>query len=265
MKINGLKHLNSNWYDSIMIRNINKNETIVDVKNSTKIDTIKSDSSFYNEIKKLSDKEKIAEIIKYYLRNNRIISIKSKEELEKYKGEFLTIRGSRDLYLQLDKNSVDKNIINLIINKYIQDRKCVYNNTLKNIKVSFGEGESYYTIVNDDFLYKDEEVLSIKLASINNKLLSFEEDFFINFIKEKINNVDEEVEFKYKNGLPQFLLFKGIESMRFSDYKGYYIKCDKFNIRLDEEIFYKVINIVNEHNNNLKKHKKLQLSFDNYK
>ena len=34
MKINGLKHLNSNWYDSIMIRNINKNETIVDVKNS---------------------------------------------------------------------------------------------------------------------------------------------------------------------------------------------------------------------------------------
>ena len=81
----------------------------------------------------------------------------------------------------------------------------------------------------------------------------------------EVEDVDEEVEFKYKNGLPQFLLFKGIESMRFSDYKGYYIKCDKFNIRLDEEIFYKVIDIVNEHNNNLKNIKKLQLSFDNYK
>ena len=50
MKINGLKHLNSNFYDSIMIRN-KANEIQVDVKTEDKIKTLKSSYSFFDRIK----------------------------------------------------------------------------------------------------------------------------------------------------------------------------------------------------------------------
>lgn len=53
--------------------------------------------------------------------------------------------------------------------------------------------------------------------------------------------------------------------MKFSDYKGNYIKCSKFIIKLDDKLFFKVIDLVKEHNKNIKNIKKLQLSFDYYK
>ena len=58
MKINGLRHLNSNWYNSIMIRDRGL-ELKIDVKSDTSVDTIKVSPSFYEGIKDLSDKEKI--------------------------------------------------------------------------------------------------------------------------------------------------------------------------------------------------------------
>lgn len=57
MKINGLKHLNSNFYDYIMIRN-KKDEITIEVKNSVNVPTTKNNKTFYSTIKNLDEKEK---------------------------------------------------------------------------------------------------------------------------------------------------------------------------------------------------------------
>ena len=203
MKINGLKNLNSNWYDSIMIRNINNNIK-VDVKNKVDISKINCKNKFYNRIKKLSLKERVSEIIRYYLNNNKIYSLEQ-DILGKYSGTFINIRGTRNMYLKLNKDNVEPSIVGEILNKYILDRNKLMDLEIKNIEIYFSNKGTSYNIYNEEFNYKNEDVLSFRLIKCNDKLLSFEKDFFNNFIKNKVESVDEKISFEYKNGLPQFL------------------------------------------------------------
>lgn len=94
MKINGLKHLNSNFYDSIMFRDCGI-ELKVDVKNKDVVETIKTTPSFFDSIKDLSDKEKVSVIVKYFLRNNQISCLNDRDYVERYKGHFLSVKGTR--------------------------------------------------------------------------------------------------------------------------------------------------------------------------
>lgn len=267
MKINGLKHLNSNWYNSIMIRNKNFSDIQIDIKASNVPETIKTKPSFYEKIKSLNEKEKINEIIRYFLNYNKIKSLDNNKYLENYKKEFIAVTGSRELYLRIDKNKVDKEITQEIIKKYILDRNEFISNNIneKNIEIFFGDNETSYDIYTEDFYYKNEPVLSLRLMNEERRLYQFEEDFLISFINLKISNVDEEIKYKYANGLPQKIYFNGIDAMRFGDYNGTYITCSKFIIKLDTKLLNKIIPMINEHNNKIKHMKKLQLTFKNLK
>lgn len=267
MKIKGLKHLNSNWYDSIMIRNKTKEDIQIDVKSKNAPDTIKIDQSFYSKIKQLNDKEKINEIIRYFLNNNKIKCIDNNKYLENYKNNFVTISGSRDLFLKIEKGTFDTKINSEIINKYILDRNefLINNIDIKNIEIFFGDNKSSYDIYTDEYYYKNEPVLSLRLFNNDRKLYKFEEDFLINFIKNKISSVAEEIQFKYSNGLPQKIYFYGFNAMKFGDYRGNYIISSKFIINLDTVLFNKIIPLINEHNNELKNVKRLQITFDDLK
>ena len=112
MRINGAKYLNNNWYETIMIRNMD-NGIQVDVKSKTKPETIKNEFSFTQELKDLTDKDRISEIIRYFLRNNKIKYI-GYNSVPNHHGKFFSIIGSRNLYINVDKEYLDERIISEI-------------------------------------------------------------------------------------------------------------------------------------------------------
>lgn len=260
MKINGLKHLNSNFYDSIMIRNKGK-ELQVDVKSSNKLDTLKSTFSFFDGIKDLNDKEKVNEIIRYYLRYSSINSI-SNEYLSHYDGLFSVIEGTRNMFLQINKGQADDTIFNEIIKKYEQDRvKYLNERGISNVAIttSIGTGSNYGYYKNE--CNKDEYIYLHLRGTANNDLVDFEKKFLFDFINEKINNLDEKIEVFTQDYTDMYWHYY---KRGFEDYAGYYIKCSKFTIRLDRILYNMIMPFVYNHNLKLRENKKLQLTFDDY-
>lgn len=260
MKINGLKHLNSNFYDSIMIRN-KANEIQVDVKTEDKIKTLKSSYSFFDRIKNLSDKEKVNEIIRYYLRYSNICGI-SNDYLSHYDGLFSVIEGTRNLFLQINKGQADDTIFDEIISKYEQDRmKYMNESTISNIAITTSIGSSsnygYYKneCNNDEYIY-----LHLR-GTVNNDLVEFEKKFLFDFINLKISEVDEKIEAFTQDYTDMYWHYY---KRGFEDFAGCYIKCSKFTIRLDRILYNMIIPLIYNHNLRLKENKKLQLTFDDY-
>lgn len=257
MKFNGLKHLNSNWYDYIMIRNLNSYETKIDVKCSDKINTLKSNPTFYNNIKCLDDKNKINEIIRYYLRNNKIHSLEDNAIIKHYDGNFIAIEGTRNLYLQLKEDSLDKEILDEIKEKYIRDRyEYLFNNDFQNIEICLREKEtSYYT-----YIENEEEILSISLIVKDKTLLDFERKFFDKFIKYIFDKTDKKINY-YVNGLSVYYA-RNFYNLKFGEFFGLYFKSDKFLIKANKSLFNDLYSLMISHNNKIEDVKKLQLSFD---
>lgn len=237
MKVKGLKNLNSNWYDSIMIRNLYSFDTKMDIKSKDKIKTIKVGDSFYDGIKNLEDKDKIGEIVKYYLRNNEINNIKDKEKLDYYEGYFQSIIGSRDLYLQLREGSLDKEIFDEIVKKYQKDRlDYLYNNKFKNIEIYLSSNEMYYYTYNDSRCFGEvgEEVLSIALKTKDGKMLPFEEKFYNEFIEYLL----KDCEYCYAHSVGYSnVFFKSYEGCKFHELPGYYLITDKYYVRIDRKLY----------------------------
>ena len=73
----------------------------------------------------------------------------------------------------------------------------------------------------------------------------------------KINNVNEKIFANYRRE-DSGLMF---DEMEFKDWPGYYIECKSFSIRLQSNLFFKVYDIVKEHNEKIEENKKLQLTF----
>ena len=260
MKINGLKYLNSNFYDSIMMRDRGL-ELKVDVKSNEDITTVKKSPSFYDSIKDLDDKKKVTEIVRYFLRNNSVNSLSDKFYLERYKGHFLRVGGTRDLFLQLSSDNVEKGLINEIINKYVVDRYkfLIDNQDVKNIEIYYGENSPSYKRYVDDFNYNSENIISIRLMSREHILSSFEEEFIDRFIKEKIDNADGCIK-AYANGLFCY----NSRKLNFGEDSGYYFSSKDFTLKIDKYFYYHFYKYVEEHNKRFEDSKKLQLTFDDF-
>ena len=259
MKINGLKHLNSNWYNYIMIRNLNSDEIKVNVKNDDNIKTIKNNNTFYDSIKDLTDKEKTNEIIRYYLRNNKIHCINGNAQLDNYDGYFIVIEGSRNLYLQLKEDTIDKKIIKEIKEKYIKDRyEYLFGNYFKKIDFSFRENESSYYL--DNYRNDNEEVLNIHLNAKNKDLLNYEKKFFNNYIEYLFDNTDKKINY-HINGISVYM-YKHYETLKFGEFPGNYFGNNDFLISVNDTLFSEVYYLMNHHNKEIEDVKKLQLTID---
>ena len=259
MKIKGLKHLNSNFYDYIMIRNLYNEETKVELNSDLKIDTLKMGKTFYDTIKKLEEKEKIKEIIRYYLRNNEIFSLKDMCKIKHYDGYFTIIEGSRNLYLQLKEDSLDKEILKEIKEKYIKDRdKYVSNNVFNKIEVSCYDKEMYCYL--DKYRNDSENVLDITLKVDNKKLLDFEEEFILNYINYLFNQSDKKI--YYRTVGISIYMYKHFDTLKFGEFPGLYFYNDDFIIKVNESLFSDIYYLMDKHNKELENIKKLQLTIN---
>ena len=256
MKIDGISNLNSNFYDSIMIRKI-ENDYIINVKSKKKINTIKDEKSFYKRIKMLSEKEKISEIIRYFISNNKICALYNGYKSH-YDGKFSVINGSRELDLQIDKYDIDSKVLNEIIYKYRVDRDEIFNkNNIMKINIHQSIESSYY-IVNDDYFCDEVPYIVLNLKSDEEVLLEYEKQFFVEFVKRMINESNEVLNVKYKS-------YGGsIYDKSFMNHSGMYIYTNDFIIRMDYSLYYEIKNIIEKHNENIKTSKVLQLKFNDY-
>lgn len=258
MKINGLKHLNSNWYKSIMIRNIDEENVQVNVKNDKiAIPLLNSSNSFNSNFKKLSTEEQIEKIIEYYLKYNKICGLHYKD-LPRYEDKFNIIEGSRDLFIQVRKDLIKPEVNDAIIKKYFHDRdEFVYRDCENMQYFCFGTDIwPSYKITKDFFSKHNVIYLSMYLKEHNGKLIDCEENFIINFIKYKLDKVNEKIHFGYSyRGY-----HKDLDEYNFMDDAGYYIYCDDFVIRLSDKLYYKVYDLLLKHNNRIDNVRKLQLT-----
>lgn len=198
MKLSGKKHLNSNLYDKIVIKEL-ENDIKISVspdkrfKNAELIKT--SGSNISDAISKLDEKEKLIEIIKYFLRNNMICQISENDNKI-----VITSTSNRKLILNLSSKYLD--ILNYIIEKYNSDRiqfieECDVNKIY--IRTAYFDGSpikyvtktTSYGIFYEEMIDDEEEVLVLTLMQKNKKLASFDEEFIDEFIKKYIEESEE--------------------------------------------------------------------------
>lgn len=259
VKINGLKYLDSNNYDSIMIRG-NENYQI-DVKSqnlefnqllvSHKFQGQPVSTKFSTEIKNQTDEEKIREIVKKYLEYSVISEIANVYHISHYDGWFNKISGTRNLYLQIS-NPNFKDIYQMILRKYIDDRLkfCSVNSEINNIVIDCSINSSY----------------SLKQGNINfvlmkdeNGIAKIEKEFFKELISNKLNQVNKPAVLSHNciiiNDVNTKIMIGTI-----------YLNCGNLNIEIkgDMELFKMLEEIIREYNNDLEQTKKMQLKLEGF-
>ena len=240
MKIEGKKYLDKNNYNRIIMDLLNT-EYNVKIKCSKDYNTIKSDTPFSDELKKLTDDEKIVEIVEYFLRNNKIVGL-AEVGLPHYKGMYSISYASTDKFLavKLPDNELGKTIGTKIVKKYFNDRKeyCL-NNDITNISSS--------SSIIRGLSYGDN---SVNLLSRFKELDKNEEQFLKWLILEKLDYEHE--------ACIDYLEVKS--DIRNVSYQEPYLICGDVKIRVCYEyILRSIAKIIDGYNYELRKEKQLVL------
>ena len=244
MIINGSKYLNKNNYNRIILDLLKNdcNDCYVKVKCEKDYPTIKEDSLFMNDLKKLNDDEKAMAIVDHYLRNNKIKSLIEDERIIGYSGVFAVAHSrNNQLALKLKNDELGKNIIKKVLKRYYYDRyDYCFNNVIKRICFSTrmeSYGNNTLTLLtlyvdNDFYLTKDNAQFLKEL--ILNKL-DYENKAYIKYFKCSDDNC-------YVPIFKKFLI------------------CGNLKIRLEENIIDRYVSeIISEYNCELECRKVMQL------
>lgn len=193
MKYIGKKHLNSNMYKKIRIREKDGELLISAIPNEKykNVELIKTSTPYITDIiSDLTEEKKLEEIIKYFLRNNTISSVAQKDN-----EIIVTSISGRQLVTNLPKKY--SSILNLILDKYQNDRlKFLSEIDIKEIhiteayldeKFNLISLESSYGVSSTSLIDKN-EVIHLNLMSQNGKLAKFDLDFIDEYLKDFINN-----------------------------------------------------------------------------
>ena len=197
IKYIGKKHLNSNFYKQIVLKQESdfvKVRTVVDerLKNVTSIEL--DTKPITSRIEDLDDYHKIEEIILYFLRNNTICELS--QEADKL---VITSTSSRTLVLKLGKKYTP--LIKNIIDKYNIDRleyidKCnernIHIRTLyldDKLHIISGTSSYFEGYEKSD---KNKTALVLTLASKKGKIATFDKAFITEYIKEVLHTSDKE-------------------------------------------------------------------------
>lgn len=203
VKINGLKKLDANFYEKIVIKDSEQGFLVNVSGNLTKLDTVHVGDKVSSRLKDISDEEKIKEIIEYYLDYNKINTInvsRSSDEIliKSLEGKTLIIQSSSPFTDNIKKSLFDK---------YNKDR-CDYCYSSKNVKViclDVSWESSSYEMILDEKSNKGNLCLTLKTGI--NGLVSSETKFLLEFILNKISECNEKIEIisvfdlDYKNGV----------------------------------------------------------------
>ena len=246
IKYIGKKHLNSNFYEKIALIRKSSDEVIVRVKVDERFKKLKTEKTstpyITDTISKLSDTEKLVELVAYFLRNNTICELnQEKEEL------VIKATSGRQLTLKIEGN---KKIQQMIIEKYNMDRlKFISSTDISTINIVGTHLDKYYHIcsktssygVSEDFDEKKE--VFITYSSNNGVICSFDQKFIDDYVKAVIDN--------------SVSLFYPFEKGR-----KYIVWADGKEIKLPLEFRYKykhlIFNRIHEINESKKKQLKLE-------
>lgn len=195
LQIKGQKYLNSNWYQSIKIKNIQRNldKGLIEVKRKDGVvNTMPlSMPKFMDTIKNLSEIEKIKEVIEYFARNNTIFS------LTEGNGVHFLSTSDRTLDIEMGFSSenqdyIKKSISKLIYN-YLDTRlKLIEGCQPCSFEIIGDERQSYYQVFEDlDSSNRTAWLYLLWKPDTENlydfgKLQDFEKKFIENFVLEKI-------------------------------------------------------------------------------
>lgn len=206
IKYVGKKILNSNFYKKVsLIKDGDDIKVKVAVDEKFKnILTIKTDTKLITEqIEGLSDFGKIKEIVLYFLRNNKICSLE--QHIDKI---VVGSTSSRQLILKLDNKY--KDLINIIINKYENDRLEFVNN--------YCEKDVYITGVTSGISsYCLGDNIVLRIMRHNENIISFDK----NFLKEYLKNIIDNCKSYIKTNNDYFMYDIHIDGIKISLVKSY--------------------------------------------
>ena len=237
MKVSGIKHLNKNSYSSLSITNKS-----INVKSKDQFETIKTSIPFSKKLKGITDEEKTALIIDYFLEYSTISKVK-----DYYYG------GVNHLYIEtingkklICAKPIDDKIMQKILDKYFQDRiETLFNEKVDEYEfdVSFEEssydkkGNTRRIFIRENELINEKEFLEMFISSLfgNEKI-----EIKANYYHDNINN-----DFYY-----------------FDAY--YLIGCNK-KVKIYSSKIIKIIKeIIDKHNIEIEKNQKLQLKMEGF-
>lgn len=257
VKIQGLKYLDSNWYEHIIIeQNLGVSSYAIKVKDkNSEIDKIivTMPEKLSTRIQNLSDEEKVQEIVNYYLENNTIMCLRNQEILPYYQRLFTMVK-SKNSYLAF-KLYCDKKILYDCVDKYNSDRNS-FLETHKDVlhyEVWTTENESSY----QQYCLKEQRIIRLHLLKKNGNLWEYDKRFLRQFVLNKLK----------QQGVPAEIIkpsfcFKGMEV--YIDGQPRLI-CGNLVINLSEGLLRHTIQkVVDEYNESLEKTKVLQLKMEGF-
>jgi len=251
--INGLKSLEANDYERIIIREKNGKYQI-DVKPpKNKIKTSKANWYLSNDLNGKTAEEKIVLIIDSFLRNTKINYVHNNKYLSHYDGKFSGVTGTRELYFQLFTEKLG-NIPKMLMDKYFKDRLefCVLNNAITSYNIWSTSRTSSYERVDANY----GSSITFHLLQKNGKLANFEKKFLADLIEEKLYESGEKANLERK--------IVDYEETGTIDF-GYFLTCGNLIMRLREQIIVnEVTEVVNKYNKERETVKKMQLKLEGF-
>lgn len=257
MKLKGIKYLDANDYDRIIMRNIYDDLTIT-ITGDVNYETIKDKHPFSKSIDRTNEDNAILEIVSYFLRNNEINKINEFEFLPRYYDKFIGIYTPyKDMHLQLKLTEKTKHIPKMILDKYYIDRyNKVYNEeNVTCYEISVSLQDSNYAIY---YLNEDKKMRIVLKGNKNTKRLDKNDWIFIeDFIRYKLSLCENEATFK------KIKYYSPIVGEYFES--DNYLYCDDLVICVRDNVLFPIIdNLVYEHNKNIREEKSLQLKMKGF-
>lgn len=249
--LNGKKKLDSNDYQAIIIRKLEKGYIVNVQKKRNPSNTEQQTIKFSSSLKGLTDDKQIVEIIEYFLRNNKINRLEDYGLMHCYEGSFSLVKSNKStLALQIPKNINNCDIAKKILDKYRSDRwEYLYQNSdVSKYEIYTSSYSSYSSYELTKKETEKEKHIKLNVNSLDTKFL---EEFF----KEKLNEIGE-----YASVDQDYVFSKDTGYVIL----GTYLSCGNLRIKLDKKNIPMTEKIVNEYNKELESYKEKQLKLEGF-
>lgn len=196
-----------------------------------------------DRVQTLPESQKVEEIIRYFLNNDRIVSFSDTQIIQGYLYLFNIIKGEKtSLALRL---FCDKQVLSDCANKYAYDRQKFLEEEKDVTCYEMFTSESTSSYVEETYFGK--KIIQLTLIKKDGKLWNKDNKFLRSWILEKLKEQDEKAKIEYhdfNNGVPV-------------------LKCGNLMIYLPDKLLQHLVrNIVNEYNKKLERPKMLQLKME---